>query len=258
MNSVISDANKKVLESGRSIVGFLLAGYPDRENFFKVLTQCDEAGIDVFEIGFPSRNPYVDGHVIREAHLKVDNGICTDMDYWRRLRKTTRKPVWIMGYKKDIIDTGIYLELAKERLADAMVLPDLSPEERQELSRKLAEFAVDILGFVNPDMDDREIERCYSNFAMVYAQLYTGPTGLVVEPDDYLKLPAKIGRQKLKSSFGGFGISTAETAKLLLDQGFAGVIVGTAMIRKLNNSPEELYEFVRELKKAAGKAGENR
>jgi tryptophan synthase alpha chain len=59
-------------------------------------------------------------------------------------------------------------------------------------------------------------------------------------------------------SFGGFGISTPEMAKLLLDHGFAGVVVGTAMIKKLNSSSDELYEFVRKLKKAAGKAGESR
>lgn len=258
MNAVVSSANKKALESGRLIVGFLLAGYPDKESFFEVVSRCDKAGMDIFEIGVPSRNPYADGYVIRDAHLKVDTAVCTDMDYWRRLRKTTGKPIWIMGYRKDIIDTGVYLTLAKEGLADAMVLPDCSPGERHELLLKLAEYSVDVLGFVNPDMVDSELEDCYNNFPLIYTQLHTGPTGLAVESDDYLRLPARIGQEKLKMSFGGFGISTPEMAKLLLDHGFAGVVVGTAMIRKLNSSSNELYDFVRKLKKAAGKAGESR
>ena len=47
--------------------------------------------------------------------------------------------------------------------------------------------------------------------------------------------------------FGGFGITSGDRARELLERGFDGVIVGTDMMRRLNNSREERYEFVEEL-----------
>ncbi len=61
--------------------GYLTAGYPDVENFNSVVKRCSEEGMQILEVGFPSRNPYDDGEVIQEAHSKVDIDLCTKIAF---------------------------------------------------------------------------------------------------------------------------------------------------------------------------------
>jgi tryptophan synthase alpha chain len=105
-------------------------------------------------------------------------------------------------------------------------------------------------------MQDSEIDECFSNTALVYQQLYSGPTGLSVVSEDYVEILNKARNYKHVKVFAGFGISTPQRVMQLLNNGFDGVIVGTAMIRKLNDSEEDLLTFIRELKASAKKAGD--
>ena len=95
-----------------SFVGFFTVGYPDKEQFFTYMKDAESCGMGIFEIGFPTDDPYADGEIIRKSYEVVDHGIREDMDFWKRLRNTVENPIWIMGYKKDLIDTGIYKKLA--------------------------------------------------------------------------------------------------------------------------------------------------
>lgn len=258
MNKIVSKRNLKIVEKGRKLlVGYLLAGYPGKESFLRVVAKCEEAGVDIFEIGFPSSDPAYDGEVIRNAHQIVDNSICSDEDYWELIRKTVRQPIWVMGYKKDLIDTGFYKVLAKKGLADALVIPDISFEERKKLGEEVGVFGVDIIGFVNPEMEDSNIEECFSSTPIVYQQLYSGLTGMPVVSDDFKDVLDKARKYGNTKVFAGFGISTPQRVSQLLGCGFDGVIIGTAMIKKLNDSEEELFNFIKELTAAVEKAGES-
>ena len=43
---------------------------------------------------------------------------------WKRLRREIDIPIWIMGYREDLIETGFYRELARNRLVDVLVIPE--------------------------------------------------------------------------------------------------------------------------------------
>lgn len=257
MKRIVSKRNIDVIEDGKKLlVGYLLAGYPQKESFLKLLTNCEAAGVDIFEIGFPSLDPSNDGEVIQKAHQMVDEVVCSDVSYWAEIRKAVSKPIWVMGYKSDLITTGFYRILAQMELIDALVIPDISFQERQKLSEELAVHGVDIVGFVNPEMQEAELEECFSNTALVYQQLYTGPTGMSVETDNYTEILGKASKYKNTKVFAGFGISTPQRVNQLLNSGFDGAIVGTAMIKKLNASEDELIAFIKELTASVEKAGE--
>ena len=49
--------------------------------------------------------------------------------------------------------------------------------------------------------------------------------------------------------FAGFGIGTEERAAELLKDGFDGVIIGTAIMKKMNVSEEELMDFLKKMEK---------
>ncbi|HYE09520.1 MAG TPA: tryptophan synthase subunit alpha [Patescibacteria group bacterium] len=256
MINIVSKRNLHVIQNEKKLlVGYLLAGYPQKDSFLKVITNCETAGVDIFELGFPSSDPSSDGEVIKKAHQMVDTSVCSDVNYWNSIRSAVTKPIWVMAYKKDLIDTGFYKTLAEKRLIDALVIPDISFKERQELGAELAPYGVDIVGFVNPEMKDIELEECFSNTALVYQQLYSGPTGMSVISDDFGKILHKARRHKSIKVFAGFGISTPQRVNQLLNDGFDGVIIGTAMINKLNDSVQDLITFINELTATTKKAG---
>lgn len=255
MKTLASKRNLAAVERGKLLVGYLTAGFPDRESMPEIMTGCALAGLDIFELGYPADNPALDGEVIQRAHSLVDPSVRTDIDYWQRLRAAVENPIWVMAYRNDIIPSGFYLELARRGLIDALVLPDSDFSERIALCAELAPLQVDVLGFVNPDMPDAEQQMCFESFPLVYQQLYSGPTGMTVTGGGYektLQLARSVGNIKV---FAGFGISTPERVGQLLSGGFDGAIVGTALMKKLNESPDELYTFISELKATVQKMG---
>lgn len=253
MMNLASERNRSCLENGKLAVGYLLAGYPDKDSFIDILSSCERAGLDVFEIGYPSKDPAGDGEVIRKAHGITDLSLQTDLSYWKRIRDTVQSPVWIMGYKKDLIDTGFYRLLAKNELADAFVIPDISFNKRLALQEELRPFGSDVLGFAVPNMTDEEQDACFNAFPLIYQQLYTGPTGMPMEAKGFEKILGRAKKHEGLRVFAGFGITSVKRAGQLLDSGFDGVVVGTAMISKLNLSKEDLIYFINDLSEAVRK-----
>jgi tryptophan synthase alpha chain len=253
MKKLASERNRIYLEREKLSVGYLLAGFPEKEGFLPLLTGCEEAGLDIFEIGYPSRNPAADGEVIRNAHSLVDLTIQTDLGYWEKIRAAVNAPIWIMAYQEDLIDSGFYRLLAQRGLADAFVVPGIPLERRLELLEELRPYGVDVMGFVDPEMNPEEQEACFDAFPLVYQQLYAGPTGMSVETPDYEEILARAKKHADIKVFAGFGINTAERAEQLLESGFDGVIIGTAMMVKLNRSQEELTSFIEGLSAAVEK-----
>lgn len=245
---VNSEVTQSLLEGGkRRFVGYLTAGYPDTESFFRIVSRCEEQGLHIFEIGFPSENPYADGEVIRRAHSMADPSIRTDMEFWRRLRKTISAPIWLMGYAEDLVDSGMYRKLAEEKLIDALVIPNMDNVRRKELLDELTPLGVDVLGFISQAAGEEENRFCLRHFSIIYHQLYSGPTGVANNSDDYLDLLRTARASSDAHLFAGFGIGTTERAQELLLHGFDGVIIGTAIMKRLNQSEDEMYSFVRAL-----------
>ena len=66
MKTIVSKRNINAAKDGKKLlVGYLLAGYPQKESFLKLITNCEAAGVDIFEIGFPSADPSNDGKIIQ-------------------------------------------------------------------------------------------------------------------------------------------------------------------------------------------------
>ena len=252
MIKIKSIKNQQIVKkNGHILVGYLTAGFPDKESFYETLRECEKAKMDIVEIGYPAKSPMADGEVIKQAHLEIDMTISTDLTFWRRVRREIESPIWLMAYKNDIMEQHFYLELAKEKLIDAIVIPDMSFDEREELVKELENYEVDVVGFVSPDMDSREVQQCLNHNALIYQQLYSGPTGMQVSSDNYRELIEQVRQYDHVYVFAGFGISTPQRVNELLVNGFDGVIVGTAMMKKRKVSLGELIEFVKLLKKAA-------
>ena len=248
MNDILSKRNSAVFQNGKKqLVAYFPAGYPDGEAFFDVVSDSEASGVTIFEIGFPALNPSLDGPVIRDALKAVDPSLVRDLAYWRKLRDTVSAPIWVIGYKEDFVESGAYKILAREGVADALVLPDISLEERRDIAAEVSAQGVDVLGFANPDMSIGEMKECLSSFPIVYYQMYLGVTGMKGTICSYARILECAHEYAGTKLLAGFGIDTPELALSLLDSGFDGVIIGTAMIERLSDSETDLLSFIRSL-----------
>ena len=248
-NHIHSERTKEAIAQGKKfIVGYLLAGYKDESQFFETMKICENHHIDILEIGFPSKHPYADGEIIRNAHKAVEFQRATSLEYWKEIRQRTNKPIWLMAYYEDFIATNIYKEFAKARIIDALVIPDADNEIKLQLQTELKEEEIDIIGFVNPEMDEQELSQVLSHFSIVYEQLYVGQTGVQQNEtiyQDMLKFSLK--NYPHVTCFGGFGLKTPQKIKEVLDDGFYGAVIGTEIIKKMNASPTELASFLKQI-----------
>ena len=251
MIDIVSERiSKTIKENEKLLVGYALSGYPGSKEFFKLLKILEDSSLDVLELGFASANPYSDGDVIASAHRAVDRTLCCSLPYWREIRENTRKPIWIMAYEKDFIESGIYMDFCGAKVIDGIVIPDLEEKKRISLIDKVRPYGVDVIGFTNPDMSDSELDDVFSTFPLVYEQLYVGQTGKGSSSEMYhhmldksLEYPGVIG-------CAGFGISTKEQVERNYREGFHGVIIGTAIVKHLNQSFSALEEYLSDIGRA--------
>jgi len=245
---VISEKNKRAFyEKNGVLVGYLLAGYPEKDDFLDIVRKCSSSQLDILEIGIPSKKPYADGDVICKAHKATDKGLVEDIGFFIEIRRLTQKPIWLMAYYEEFIQSKKYQVYAQAGVADALVIPDIPFDQRCLLREEMKEFNIDVLGFTNPEMTDSQLKTCFENFPIVYEQLYSGRTGENECTGDYMHMLEMSKQYKELAKVAGFGISTTQKAKKLLDEGFCGVIIGTEIISRLNISAENMIQFINEV-----------
>ena len=252
MKEIVSRRDREAVHSSRKLVaGYFVAGYPDRDTFFKILREAEEKGIDIFEIGFPAKNPTADGPVIRDAMKKAAPGIEDDLEFWKKIRETVHGPVWLMGYREDLVAGGRYRTFAAAGCYDGLVVPDIEETEGRALQDEMKAYGVDVIGFIGPHSLLIDSANCIARFPIIYQMLYSGKTGQTAGNEDFRDIMALAKKESDTHLFAGFGISTPERVGELLDSGFDGVIIGTAIIRHLNQSREEMGRFIESLRKTA-------
>jgi len=226
------------------LAGYFLGAYPNEDASIDLFKKA-AADLDILEIGYPSKNPAWDGEIIKKAHKEVMSRGCPDLSYWQRLRSTIKKPIWIIAYKEDFVDSGLYNSFADLGLNDVFVLPDCSDTERFRLAEELAPKGIDVMGFANPSMSFEYFRSIAGKHKSIYFQLYvgkTGSTGIESDPLPYLEIARTVPSLKI---FAGFGITTVEKSRRLIKQGFDGVIIGTAFLKALNESEKKLLDLIR-------------
>jgi tryptophan synthase alpha chain len=181
--SVISEAIRDAKARGRpALVGWVTAGFPQRETFIQQLSAIADAS-DVVEIGVPFTDPMADGATIQRAsRAALAQGVSLKwiLAELSGPRPKLRAPLLLMSYLNPWLAYGL------DRLPDdaaragvsGFIVPDLPFEECEDVRAALAARGVALVQLVTPVTPTERIQMlCAASSGFAYAVTMTGTTG---------------------------------------------------------------------------------
>lgn len=224
-----------------AFVGYLTAGYPDRDAFLRHARTLLEY-VDVLEIGLPYSDPLGDGPTIQRAGDAALRGGTTTKDVLAMtaaLRAGSDAALAVMTYYNPIYayrdggEAGFVRDLAAAG-ADGMILPDLPPDEGASLIEAARSHDVDTVFLVAPTSTRaRLVTVTESCRGFVYAVSVTGVTGARdALPADVGELVTRVREVSDLPVAVGFGVAGGDSARAVAAQA-DGVVVGSALIRAI-------------------------
>lgn len=249
----------EVFAKGKAFIPFITSGDPNIETTEKLILAMEKAGADLIEIGIPFSDPVAEGIVIQEASLRaLEGGVTADkiFDMVRRIRKTSKVHLAFMTYINLVFVYGVekFLATCKELDIDALIIPDLPYEEKEEVLDICEKNDVALVSLIAPTSNDRISMIAKEAEGFVYCVSSMGVTGVRNEiKTDIEKMVNLVKEAKDIPCAVGFGISTPEQAKKM-SQYADGVIVGSAVVKIVaeygKDSEKYVYDYVKSMKDA--------
>jgi len=263
----ITTTFRRLAQAGQTaLMPYLAMGYPERESALVLVPAIAAAGADLVELGVPFSDPLADGATIQAASQRaLENGmtLARCLDQATALRaKGIEVPFVMMGYYNPILQMGIeaFARRAGMSGVDGVIVPDLPPEESDDLQQALRAQGIDLIFLLSPTSGDarvREVAGQGSGF--LYLVSLVGVTGardrLPAELEAFVARVRSITELPLAV---GFGIGTPDQAARVARIA-DGVIVGSALIKAIGTGeqPEvSARAFVASLRQGIGASQE--
>ncbi|WP_448587632.1 tryptophan synthase subunit alpha [Thermocrinis sp.] len=243
--------------ASKALVSYLMVGYPTFEDSLEAFRIALREGTDILEIGFPFSDPVADGPTIQKAHeVALRNGI-TSKEVFKAsaiLRDEFGDiPFLLMTYYNPMFRAGIerFVKLAKDHGIDGFIVPDLPPEECEELKKVCEKESMALVLLASPTSTEKRLKLiCQYTDELTYFVSLTGTTGERESlPMERLRKSLNLYREICsKPVVVGFGISKGEQAREIASLS-DGVVVGSALVKLCTEKKfDELSKKVRELK----------
>lgn len=224
-------------EGRAALIGYVVAGDPDRATTLAVLDGLTKAGVDLIELGIPYGDPLADGPTIAAAGQRaLTNGtrMADAIGIAAEARARGAAPIVFFTYLNPIDRFGIE-RFAREAVGAGVVgtiVPDVPLEELPSFLPQLRGGGLAVPLLIAPTTPPARAERiAEASTGFVYLVSRLGVTGARREAD-MAWIESAIARLRPATKLPltvGFGISTpahVAAAGALAD----GVIVGSALI----------------------------
>jgi tryptophan synthase alpha chain len=242
----------------KALIAYITVGYPDINATPEIAVALARNGCDIIELGIPFSDPLADGATIQKAsHRALQNGttpkICLEIA--GQIRRKTDVPLAFMTYYNPVLNYGLeaFCRSCTEAGINGLIVPDLPPEEGEELETVTRRHDLDLIYLLAPtSTDERVAAVAERSRGFIYLVSLTGVTGardtLPPELEDFVKRVRNRAKQPLCV---GFGISSPEQARRV-GAVADGVIVGSRLIQLIEEDVTlaALSSFVGGLRKA--------
>lgn len=249
---------------------FLVVGDPDATSTVELADSLIEGGADLLEFGFPFSDPPADGPVIQQADIRALKAGMTTAGAFETLLKVRERhpdiPFGLLVYANLVYQYGVddFYRRAAQVGIDAILAADVPLEEADAFRAAADAHGVHPVFIASQlSSDDRLAQVGAACRGYLYAVARVGTTGERTEVDD--SLGGEIGRFQRHVDIpvlAGFGISTPNHVRKVVEGGADGVIVGSAVVRRIEKHlgdlpamKESLREFAAEMVAATHKEG---
>jgi tryptophan synthase alpha chain len=241
---------------GKAFIPYIMAGDPSLIKTKEIVLLFEECGADIVELGVPFSDPLADGPTIqRAAERALKNAVTLRkvIALVKELRSSTGIPLVLMTYFNPVYRYGIEQFIKDARVAgvDGVIVPDLPPEEAGDFMRLSRQAAIDTIFLLAPTSTEERIQKVTkASRGFIYYVSITGITGASLSIDSSMQdLIARIKHVTDKPVAVGFGVSSPEEASALASMS-DGVIIGSSIVKKAHETPDELRSFLTGLREA--------
>ena len=226
-----------VFKPGRkALIAYLTAGYPSREATGEAAAVLADSGCDIIELGIPFSDPLADGATIQRASYQALKGGISPRDCLEiahKLHQEIATPLVFMSYYTPILSFGLeaFCQASARAGVDGLIIPDLPPEEGEELEVSAKKHGLDLIYLLTPTSTEARIALVVEKSqGFIYLVSLTGVTGarqtLPSELEDFVR---RVRQKTLKPLCVGFGVSNPEQAGRVARIA-DGVIVGSRLL----------------------------
>jgi tryptophan synthase alpha chain len=242
----------------KALIPYITVGYPDIESTLKTVELLVENGADIIELGIPFSDPMADGVTIQDSSYQaLLKGINTDscLEVARQIRRTSEIPLVFMTYYNPVFVYGIekFCKACSEAGVNGLIVPDLPPEESNELEFQAETKGLDLIFLLAPTSTPERIKVVtHKSRGYIYLVSVTGVTGARQSgPPDLFSFVNRVRQYTQLPLCVGFGISTPQQAAEV-SRIADGVIIGSKIIELMKSLPDmnPLEAFVKQVRTA--------
>lgn len=238
--SRIGDVFARLRTEGRpAFMPFVVGGDPDLRTTARAVEMLADSGADLIELGVPFSDPVADGPTNQRAYQRAlagGTGPAQVLDLVRSLRGRLELPITLLSYYNPLLQYGpaTFCGHAVDAGVDGVIVPDLPPDEADELLDPARAAGLDTIFLLSPTSTDARIRLVAGrSTGFIYCVSLTGVTGAREHLSG--EVETLVGRIRAHTTLPvcvGFGVSTPEQAR---EVGAAadGVIVGSAIVALL-------------------------
>lgn len=229
------------LQAKSGLIPFIPAGVPNLQITKDILYTFDQTGVNVIELGLPYSDSLADGPIIQNASWKaLEKGINFSqvLGLIKDVSPTLKAPIILFAYYNSIISRGILNFVLAIRTAGAkgLAVPDLPLEEADYMIYICSKFCIELVLFITPTSSNVRIETIVKKSpGTIYIISSLGVTGIRQSiSSDVQNFVNKIRQKTKKPLILGFGISSLNHIKKVVEWDINGIVVGSAFVSLLS------------------------
>ena len=238
-----------------ALIPYITVGYPSIEATLEIVPLLARSGCDIVELGIPFSDPLADGATIQHASYQaLRQGVTPErcLEVAQALRQRVGIPLVFMTYYNPVLKFGLeeFCSKCAQVGVDGLIIPDLPPEEGEDLERSAQEYEIDLIYLLTPASTEERIDMVASRSSgFIYLVSLIGVTGTRdVLPDELESFVNRVRTRTRKPLCVGFGVATPEQVRRIAKVA-DGVIVGSRIIQLMDDAQAipKVRSFVRGL-----------
>lgn len=244
MSKRISETFQQLrVKNKKALIPYITPEFPIQGVTVPLIVELEKAGATHIEVGIPFSDPLADGPTIQHSSdVAIKNGasLATVLQRVSEARRQTSIPIILMGYVNPILHFGIekFFNEAREAGVDGLIIPDLPPEESEEVCRFSHKNEISNIFLIAPTSTSERIQHIDTlSTDFSYCVSVTGVTGARNSFGDetgFEEFLKRVKQHTRKPFVVGFGIKEKKQIDVVTHYA-DGVIIGSALLQAIGS-----------------------